>query len=100
MEWMTFVKKENARKAEEKLRMDFDVAAKQSITVKDAKAIGLNYDGSFFLVSGDDKGVERCKDLLKEFVAEAKKEDLEKARNIIRQEEEAAAEGMGGIFNI
>jgi len=100
MEWMTFVKKENAKKAEEKLRMDFDVAAKQSITVRDAKAIGLNYDGSFFLINGDDKGVEKCKELIKDFVAEAKKEDLDKARSIIKQEEEAAAEGMGGIFNI
>lgn len=100
MEWMSFVKKENVRKAEEALRNDFDVAAKQSITVRDASTLGIKLDGSFFLISGDDAGVSRCKDLMKDFVAEAKKDELDKAREAIRKEEEAAAEGMGGIFNI
>ena len=98
MEWITFVKKDNARKAEEALRNDFDVAAKQSITVRDANALGIKLDGSFFLISGDDAGVSRCKDLIKDFIAEAKKEDLDNAREAIRKEDEAAAEGMGGIF--
>ena len=100
MEWITFVKKENVRKAEETLKKDFDIAAKQSITLRDARALGFNYDGSFLLMSGDDVGVNKCKELIKDFVSEAKKEDIEKARNAIKQEEEAAAEGMGGIFNI
>lgn len=100
MEWIAFVKKENVRKAEEKLKMDFDIAAKQSITVRDAKSLGLNYDGSFFLIDGDDEGVNRCKELVKEFVSEAKANDSKKARDTIKKEEETAAEGMGGIFNI
>jgi hypothetical protein len=100
MEWIAFVKKENVRKAEEKLKMDFDVAAKQSITVRDAKSLGLNYDGSFFLIDGNDFGVNKCKELIKEFIFEIKEDDMKKAREKIKQEEEAAAEGMGGIFNI
>jgi len=100
MDWIAFVKKENVKKAEEKLKSDFDVAAKQSITIRDAKPLGLNLDGSFFLIDGDEKGVSKCKDLIKEFVAEAKAEELKKAQEKIKQEEEAAAEGMGGIFNI
>ena len=52
------------------------------------------------MISGDDAGVNKCKELIKDFVSEAKKEDIEKARNAIKKEEEAAAEGMGGIFNI
>jgi len=100
MEWITFVKKENVKKAEEKLRMDFDVAAKQSITIRDAKSLGFNLDGSIFLIDGSDAGVNKCKELIKEFVFETKEVDLKKARDKIKQEEEAAAEGMGGIFNI
>lgn len=100
MEWITFVKKENVRKADEKLKMDFDVAAKQSITVRDAKSLGLNYDGSIFLIDGTDEGVKKCKELIKDFVSEAKEADLKKARDTIKKDEEAAAEGMGGIFNI
>jgi hypothetical protein len=100
MEWMAFVKKENARKAEEALKMDFDVAAKQSITIRDAKSLGLKYDGSFFLIDGDDKGVNKCKELIKDFISETKEDDLKKARDTIKKDEEAAAKGMGGIFNI
>jgi hypothetical protein len=40
MEWMTFVKKENVMKAEEALRSDFDTAAKQSITIREAGVLG------------------------------------------------------------
>jgi hypothetical protein len=98
MEWMTFVKKENVRKAEEAIRNDFDMAAKQSLTLRDANTLGFKMDGSFFLISGTDAGVAKCKDLIKDFITEAKKEDLDKAREDIRKEEEAAAEGMGGIF--
>ena len=94
------MKKENVRKAEETLKTGFDVAAKQSITVRDAKSLGLNYDGSFFLIDGSDTGVNRCKELIKEFVFEVKEEELKKARDTIKKEEEIAAEGMGGIFNI
>jgi len=100
MEWIAFVKKENVRKAEETLKTDFDVAAKQSITVRDAKSLGFNLDGSFFLIGGDDTGVNKCKELIKEFVFEVKEEELKKAKEKIKQEEEAATEGMGGIFNI
>jgi hypothetical protein len=100
MDWIVFVKKENVKKADEKLKSDFDVAAKQSITIRDAKSLGLNNDGSFFLIDGDEKGVNKCKELIKEFVFEVKADDLKKAKNKIKQDEEAAAEGMGGIFNI
>lgn len=97
-EFMTFVKRENAKKAEGALRSDFDVAAKQSITVRDAKALGIEADGSFFYITGSDEGVARCKELIKEFVAEIGQEKLDKAKAEIEKESEAAASGMGGIF--
>jgi len=98
MEWIGFVKRENARKAEEILRKDFDIAAKESITVRDAKALGLKDDGSFFLISGTEHGVNYCKNLIKEFVVSVDEKELHKAREEIRKEEERAAEGFGGIF--
>jgi hypothetical protein len=98
MEWITFIKKDNVAKAEGVLRNDTDFAAKESITVRDAKTLGFEKDGSFFLISGTDKGVERCKELIKEFVEEFNEEELNKAREKIKEEEEKAAEGFGGIF--
>ncbi len=96
MEWTIFVKKENVTKAENKLKEDFDLAAKQSIKIRDANSLGLEGDGSFFYITGSDEGVEKCKELIKEFVEESK--DLEKAKEKIKEEEDAAAAGMGGIF--
>ena len=97
-EWITFVKKENAKKAESALRNDFDTAAKQSITVRDASALGIEAEGSFFYISGSDEGVARCKELIKDLVAEIEQEKLDRAKEEIDKESEAAASGMGGIF--
>ena len=98
MEWITFVKKENVNKAEEKLRSDFDIAAKQSITVRDAKSLDIEKDGSFFLIDGTDEGIEKCKELINEFVEEVNEEDLNKAKEKIKEEEDKAAEAFGGIL--
>ena len=98
MEFMTFVKKENVHKAEEVIRSDFDLASKQSLKVKDARSLGLEGEGSFFYITGSDEGVEKCKELIKEFIEETSQNDLDKAKEKIKEEEDAAAAGMGGIF--
>ena len=96
MEFIAFVKKENVMKAENKLKEDFDVAARQSIKIRDAKSLELEGEGSFFYITGSDEGVAKCKELLEEFIEESP--DLEKAKEKIIEEEESAAAGMGGIF--
>ncbi len=98
MEWMTFVKKENVMKAEEALRSDFDTAAKQSITIREAGVLGIDMSGSFFLINGTDEGVAKCKELIKEFAVDVESNVLEKVKEEIKKEEDAAAEGMGSIF--
>lgn len=98
MEFICFVKKENVKKAENAIKSDFDLAAKQSIIVRDAKALGIEKEGSFFHISGSEEGVERCKELIKEWIEEAKEEEIEKAKEKIKEEQESAAIGFGGIF--
>lgn len=98
MEWMTFVKKENVRKAEEKLKSDFDIAAKQSITIRDAKSLDIEKDGSFFLISGTEEGIKKCKELIKDFIEEVDEKYLNKAKEKVKAEEEKAAEAFGGIL--
>ncbi len=98
MEFMTFVKKENVNKAEEAIRSDFNLAAKQSLKVKGAISLGLKGDGSFFYITGSDEGVEKCKTLIKDFIETVPQEELDKAKEKIKEEEDAAAAGMGGIF--
>ena len=98
MDWVAFVKRENVRKAEEALKRDFDLAAKQSITVRDAKSLEINKDGSFFLISGTDEGIKKCKELIKEFVEQVDLKDLNRAKEKAKEEEERAAEALGGIL--
>ena len=97
MEFICFVKKENVSKADNALREDFNLASKQSITIRDAKALGLEGDGSFFYITGTDEGVSKCKELLKEFIGESDK--LEEAKKKIQEEGDAAASGIGGLFD-
>lgn len=95
---MGFVPREKAGQAEQRLRNDFDVCAKQSITVRDAKALGITLEGSFFYITGSEEGVKKCVEFIKEFEAPAKKEQLEHAKKKIIEEQDAAASGFGGIF--
>ncbi|MCD6477068.1 MAG: hypothetical protein J7K26_02805 [Candidatus Aenigmarchaeota archaeon] len=97
-EFIAFVKRENVMKADNRLKEDFDVASKQSITIRDAKTLGIDRDGSFFLISGTEEGVEKCKELLKEFIENVPEQELEKAKEAIKKGEESAAVGMGSIF--
>lgn len=97
-EYMTFVKSENARKAEEAIRKDFDLAAKQSLTIRDAKVLNIKQNGSFFFISGSDEGVKKCKELIKEFEEKVPDKDLKKAKEEMDKEADAAASGMGNIF--
>ena len=99
MEWIVLVKKENASKAEEAIRKDFDVAARQSITIRDCATLGITEaKGAIFYISGTDEGVAKCKELIKGFVEKADQKVLDHAKKKIRDEEDAAASGMGSIF--
>jgi uncharacterized protein YaaR (DUF327 family) len=97
MDWIVFVKKENAKKVEEILKND-EIASKQSIKIRDAKSLGFDEDGSFLLIDGTEEGIEKCKELVKEFIEEIEKERLEEAKKKIMDEEEKAMEGFGNIF--
>lgn len=98
MDWMTFVKRENARKAEERLRSDFSLASKQAISVRDAKSLGIEKDGSFFLITGTDEGVAKCKELIKEFIEDLEQKYFDMAKKKLQEEADKAAEGFGGLF--
>ncbi len=97
MDWIILVKGVNAKKAEEILKKD-DVTSRLGITIRDAKMLDLSKDGSIFLIDGADEGVHRAKELIKDFVEKADEKELLKARHKIKEEQDRAAEGFGGIF--
>jgi len=97
LDWITFVKRENVAKAEQILKRD-ELVSRQSITVKDASSLEIKKEGSFFLINGAEDGIAKAKELIKEFIEEINQELLSEAKEKIKQEEEAAASGFGGIF--
>jgi hypothetical protein len=97
MDWIAFVKRENVRKAEEILRNDFELSS-QSINIRDAKPLGIEKDGSFFLISGTEEGVKKSKELIKEFTENVDDKDLKKVAEKVKEEEARAAEAFGAIL--
>lgn len=74
-----------------------DTVGRASVTFKDAKMFG-GKEGYYIYVSGLEeackKALQLSKDLAKEVGGKEKKEFLKK----LKEEEDRAAEGMGGIF--
>lgn len=75
-----------------------NVAGRQSITVREAKTLGLAGEGSLVLVEGSDEGVARADALLKDSGAALTGAEAEAAYRAFRAQDEDAASGMGFVF--
>ncbi len=74
-----------------------DLISRQNTDVKEGESLGFKQDITYVMVEGDEKAVEKAKEMFEENdvgVAENK----EKVREKIKEEEEAAAEGVGTVF--
>jgi hypothetical protein len=75
-----------------------DLVGRQSVTVRDAKALGLKGDDRYVVVEGSEPALVRAVDLLK---GTADPLDAVKADDIYRRfrvQDDQAASGMGLIF--
>ncbi|MDG6229356.1 MAG: hypothetical protein QCH96_05270 [Candidatus Thermoplasmatota archaeon] len=91
------VKKDQIGKINEMLKDD--VVNRQSVLTRDAHALGIDKDVSYFKVEGSDEGLKRALELAEEY--ELKKLDEKEASDVnqkILDEEDSAADGMGMIF--
>jgi len=95
MDVVLFVTTQNYPKLKEKLLKD-DVVSRASIVFKDAKSLGFEKDGYYFYVSGTEEACNKALRLAKELAekVENSQEIIEK----IKEEEESAIQGFGGIF--
>lgn len=75
-----------------------NLAGRQSITVRDARTLGVGGEGSLVLVEGSDEGVARAESLLKEGAAALKGSEAETAYRAFRSQDDEAASGMGLVF--
>ncbi len=75
-----------------------NLAGRQSITVRDAKTLGLGGEGSLVLVEGSNEGVARAEALLKDAGTALTGADAEAAYRAFQAQDQDAASGMGFVF--
>jgi hypothetical protein len=74
-----------------------DVVSRQSVTVRDAKSLGLKGDDRYVVVEGIESALARAVELLKGIVP-LKQKEAEDVFRRFRSQDEQAASGMGLIF--
>ncbi len=75
-----------------------NLAGRQSVTVREARTLGLAGEGSLVLVEGSDEGVARAASILKDVATTLTGSEAEVAYRAFRFQDEAAASGMGFVF--
>ena len=75
-----------------------DLAGRQSITVREAKLVGVGGEGSLVQVEGSDEGIARADALLKEAATVLGGAVAEAAYRAFRSQDEDAASGLGRVF--
>lgn len=75
-----------------------NLAGRQSITVREARALGLGGEGNLVLVEGSEDGVARAESLLKDNATTLTGADAETAYKAFRSQDDEAASGMGFVF--
>lgn len=75
-----------------------NLAGRQSITVREAKTLGLGGEGSLVLIEGSEEGLARADALLKDAGTALAGADADAAYRAFRSQDEEAASGMGFVF--
>jgi hypothetical protein len=77
-----------------------DIVSRQSIFTRDSNSLNMKGDLSFLKIEGSKEGLKRAEELAKEL--NLKKINEKKAKeinDIIKEQEDSAASGMGMIFD-
>lgn len=95
MEIVLHVASANMSKLKDVLSKD-DSVSRASMTFRNGSMIGK--EDYFCLISGTEEQCKKAIEISKDLAEEADKKDAENFISKIREEEEKAAEGLGGIF--
>lgn len=75
-----------------------NLAGRQSVTVREARSLGLAGEGSLVLVEGSDEGIARADTLLKDAAKALTGGEAEEAYRAFRSQDLDAASGLGFVF--
>lgn len=90
-----FPKEASARSRE---ILEDDLVSRQSVTLREARALGLDRDGTLVFIQGDAGAVERFASLAEDTADRLGDDKAASLRALLRKEEEDAAEGVGLLF--
>ncbi len=77
-----------------------DMTSRQSIVIRDAKALGIKEDVTYVQIEGSPEGVKHAEAVAKELgFATVPEKKAKEINDKIKQEENEAATGMGMIFD-
>jgi len=74
-----------------------DLISKQNTNVRDGESLGFKEGVSYVMIEGNEEAVEKAVELFKEKGVEPA-ENREKVKEKIKEEGEAAAQGIGTVF--
>ena len=74
-----------------------DLISRQTTVVRDGAGLGLDKELTFVMIEGSEDAIEKGKEMFSEFKVQECKES-EKIYEKIKEEEDAAAAGVGTIF--
>ena len=75
-----------------------DLVSRQSVTLRDARSLGLKGDDRFIVVEGSEAALARAADLLKDVAPPLDAAKADDVYRRLRSQDEQAASGMGLIF--
>ena len=96
MKVVFFIEKENTNKVKDIVNQD--PIGRQSITFRDNIALGLDKEGNYLLIDGAEEACKEAQEKLKDLAEELKGEEKEEVITKMKELEESAMEGFGGIF--
>lgn len=96
MSYLIYIIEKEKREVIKEL-LKHDLISRQSITEKDAKALGFEKEDTYLMIEGNEENINIIKNIFKEkeIIEMKNNEDI---YNKIKEEEENAAAGFGAIF--
>lgn len=96
MEIVLHLESKNLQKVKDVLLKD-DMVSRASIVLKEGKSL-LNKEGYYCYISGTEEQCKKALELAKDIAKESNEKDKSNVIKKIKEEQDKAAEGFGGIF--
>ena len=78
--------------------MNDDLLSRQSINFRDGNALGIDKEGYYLEIVGNEKAIAKAREILKEFAKEISGKEEDEILQKIAEQEESAMTGFGSIF--